>query len=84
MLALFPGEPWSGRSPRALTRARNGLFLSQEAQKDDRFFVDPHQFDFWPAKLKRAARSPSAGAPTLLPLRTRKGSGRSFFTLEED
>ncbi len=44
--------PWRGQSPRALTRARKALFLSQAAQKDDCFFVDPDQVDLWIATKK--------------------------------
>jgi len=37
--------PWQGRAPRDLTRGRMSLFLRREPQKDDRFFVDPGQFE---------------------------------------
>jgi len=55
--------PWRGVSPRALTRAAKALFLSREAQKDDRFFVDPNQLDLFRAVRKR--RPQYGGAPTL-------------------
>jgi len=58
--------PWGGQSPRALTRAAKALFLRREPQKDDRFFVDPDQYDMFPAAIRRRFRY--GGAPSLLPL----------------
>jgi len=56
---------WEGRSPRALTRGHKLLFLSQEAQKNGRFSVDPEQIDmFLEAK---AGPQKYSGAPLLLP-----------------
>jgi len=46
--------PWQGRSPRVLTRAHLGLILQPEAQKDDRFFVDPNQCDLFPVGMTNA------------------------------
>ena len=60
-------EPWEGRSPRSLTQAPKALFLSQEAQKDDCFFVDPCQVDMFTGGGKGPRRE-SVGAPSLLPL----------------
>ncbi len=67
--------PWGGQSPRRLTAVRQGLtkvsislFLSREAQKDDRFFVDPRQVDMWlPAKK---APWEYQGAPLLVEVRS--------------
>ncbi len=50
-LGLFPGEPWDGRSPRVLTRARLGVIFKAQAEKDDRFVADPDQTDLWPAAI---------------------------------
>jgi len=58
-------EPWAGRCPRTLTRGRNGLFLRREPQKDDRFFVDPNQYDLFLAAIP--GRHRYGGAPLLLP-----------------
>jgi len=58
--------PWRGQSPRGLTRIAKALFLRREPQKDDRFFVDPDQYDLFRAAKKRP---PSyRGAPLLVPL----------------
>jgi len=58
--------PWRGHSPRemTLTRSPEVLFLRQEPQKDDRFFVDPNQVDMW----LPAEKAPWVyqGAPLLL------------------
>jgi len=59
-------EPWEGRSPRGLTRASKALFLRREPQKDDRFFVDPDQYDLFRAAIP--GRPQYGGAPSLLPL----------------
>jgi len=55
--------PWQGRNPRGLTKARMSLYLSQEAQKSMREFVDPEQGDLFkrPSPLYE-------GAVPLLPL----------------
>ena len=58
--------PWGGQSPRALTQAAKALFLRREPQKDDRFFVDPDQFDLFHAAMKGPLQY--GGAPSLLPL----------------
>ena len=69
-LDLWEGEvsriPWSGRSPRSLTRAAKALFLKRERQKDDRFFVDLDQYDLFLAAIPGRPRY--GGAPLLLPL----------------
>ena len=59
--------PWRGRSPRELTKSRKALFLSQEAQKSERFFVDPDQLEMFGRPKKGPRRY--AGAPLLLPLK---------------
>ena len=60
--------PWSGKSPRDLTRVRIALFLERERQKDERFFVDPEQYDLF---LEAIPGPPQyEGAPSLLPLPT--------------
>ena len=65
--------PWGGRSPRSLTRVRQGLtsvdlslFSRREPQKDDRFLVDPDQYDLFRAAIPGRRRY--GGAPMLLPL----------------
>ena len=55
--------PWQGRSPRVLTRAYLGVILKPEAQKDDRFFVDPSQVDLFPAAIQELPRY--GGAPSI-------------------
>ena len=59
--------PWGGLSPRALTRAYNRFIFKPEAQKDDRFFVDPNQYDLFPAVMKKSPPT-WGGSPSLLPL----------------
>jgi len=59
--------PWRGQSPRDLTRARKALFLKRERQKDERFFVDPRQFDLFEDARKGPPRY--EGAPSLIPLK---------------
>ena len=58
--------PWDGRSPRDLTKIKKLLFLRREPQKDDRFFVDPGQYDLFRAAIRGRRRY--GGAPTLFPL----------------
>ncbi len=58
--------PWRGRSPRSLTRAAKRFILKPEAQKHERFFMDPFQYDLFPAVTTR--RPLYGGAPSLLPL----------------
>ncbi len=75
-LSLLLGDvevlvPWEGRSPRLLTRASKALFSRREPQKDDRFFVDPDQYDLFLAAIRGRPRY--GGAPSLLPL-ARRGS----------
>jgi len=55
--------PWYGKSPRSLTRVAEALFLRREPQKDDRFVVDPNQYDLW-LPAKKAPRK-YRGAPSL-------------------
>ncbi len=80
-LDLFPGEPWNGRSPRALTRVGSGLFLRPEPPKATRCMVDPGQLEMWPSqgphRKRSVGRVVSAGAPSLLPLKgPRRGRSR--------
>ena len=81
-LDLFPGVPWNGRSPRALTRCRNGLYLRPEPPGHEVFF-DPEQLELWQADRphrKRGPRRRAAGAPLLVDLkRTRRGRRASFY-----
>ena len=56
--------PWNGRSPRSLTRAAKASFLRREPQKDERFFVDPEQYDMF-RRRKRKAPPLRGGAPLL-------------------
>ncbi len=65
--AEWKREPWSGVSPRTLTRARMALFLRREPQKDDCFFVDPNQLRF--AFAEEKAPWEYQGAPSLLPFK---------------
>jgi len=64
--------PWGGRSPRSLGRGPRGLtkcpkllFSRREPQKDDRFFVDPNQYDLFLAAI--TGRPRYGGAPLLVP-----------------
>ncbi len=69
-LDLFPGEPWGGRSPRVLTKAKISLFLRREPESHG-VEVDPLQLLLWPVTVKppRGKRLWEApAAPTLLPL----------------
>ena len=66
-LQLFPGEPWGGRSPRALTRARSGFIFKPQGVKDERFFVDPLQLDLF-AIDRIPPRKLYSGAPLLVDL----------------
>ncbi len=68
-LDLFPDEPWGGHSPRALTRARSGLFLRQEPPRHE-VETDPLQLmlPLW-EKDDEGKRGPGqdGGASLLLP-----------------
>ena len=56
--------PWSGRSPRDLTRvALRGIFKAQDA-KSMSVFVDPAQCDLWPTVEEGPTRL-YGGAPLL-------------------
>ncbi len=44
-LNLFPGEPWGGRSPRALTKGSNALFLRPEPPSHEVGYADPDQLE---------------------------------------
>ncbi len=85
VFALFEGEPWQGRSPRALTRSRKALFLSGSGGVGD-VFVDPEQLDFWRRntrpRVKKRSRPKAGAAPTLLPLKV--GRQLDFFKEFDD
>ncbi len=66
-LELFPGVPWNGRCPRALTSASKALFLRQKPPSHEVFF-DPEQLEFWPETLATQREGPRqlvVGAPSL-------------------
>ena len=65
-LGLFPGEPWSGKSPRALTRGRLGLIFRARADRARVMRPDPLQLELFPRRRQRL--NLVGGAPTLLPL----------------
>jgi len=65
-LDLFPGEPWNGRSPRALTRVGLGLIFTAQAD-GARVILCPLTFDLFPRRRQRLKQQ-SRTAPTLLPL----------------
>ncbi len=70
-LDLFPGEPWHGRSPRGLTRARLGLIFKPQGVRPRGFSRDHMQLEIWPVTSKAARRKmpqEAPGASTLLPL----------------
>ncbi len=72
-LDLFPGVPWQGHAPRALTRVKSGLFLRQEPPSHG-VYLDPAQLDFWRGRSKATMkkRPPrEEGASLLLPLKSR-------------
>ena len=66
-LALFTGEPWEGKSPRALTKVALGLiFKPGGAKKRERFAFDDRQIEMFPEAIKEPRQY--GGAPSLLPL----------------
>ncbi len=78
ILDLFPGSPWSGRSPRGLTRGRKGLFLRPEPPGHE-VDPDPMQLSLWavPVRPPRGKQpQQAAGASTLLPLKEPRASAR--------
>jgi len=67
-LQLFPGVPWDGKAPRALTVARKALLLRQKPPSHE-VFVDPEQLELWPIEGphgKKASPAPAGGAPLLM------------------
>ncbi len=76
-LPLGQEEPWGGRSPRALTRARSALYLRPEPPGAMRLVEDCEQLELWPAEYPETMREGPriySGAPLLVALsRTRKG-----------
>ena len=67
-LGLFRNEPWEGRSPRGLTRARLGVIFKPRGVKDDCFFVDSLQFEMFPEAIKTSHPVIWGGSPSLIPL----------------
>jgi len=63
LLAAARRIPWSGVSPRALTRGYERGILKAQAAKSMSEFVDPEQRDFWLPEKKAPAIY--AGAPLL-------------------
>ncbi len=65
-LQLFPGVPWDGQSPRALTRGGLALFLRPEPPSHEVFF-DPEQLELWPVERPPMNKGPFVyeGAPLL-------------------
>ncbi len=77
VLDLFPGVPWAGRSPRALTRVGSGLFLRRKPPGHE-VEVDPRQLSLWQASvgaIREKSTGAERGAPPLLPLRPRRRRG---------
>ena len=64
--------PWQGRSPRFLTKAAKLLFLERERGEQERFFVDPNQYDCFRRRCRKKAPRVSRGAPLLVPLGMRR------------
>ena len=62
-LDLFPGQPWRGCSPRALTRGRLGVIFKAQDVKSVSDFVDPAQLSF--AFIETGAPWKYQGAPLL-------------------
>ena len=61
--------PWSGASPRGLTRvALSPIFQAQAAKSVSDSVSDLDQLDFWLTKKRAPGQSQYLGAPTLLPL----------------
>ena len=79
-LDLFPGVPWGGCSPRALTRVQISLSLRQEPPSHE-VYLDSAQLDFWPGGSRATKRKKAMGkqpsAPLLLPLK--EGRRRRSF-----
>ncbi len=71
-LALFPGEPWEGRSPRGLTRVGMGVILKPQGVRARVPFLDPLQVDVFPRRSRERLKPKSRTAPTLLPLPFRR------------
>ena len=68
-LDLFPGEPWDGHLPRALTRGYLGLIFKPQGVRARVMFSDPAQLDAFPRRRQRGNESfRRVTAPTLLPL----------------
>ncbi len=59
--------PWSGRSPRDLTRVASLAIFKPGRQKSVSDFVDPDQIDLFEARQKKEELR-YVGAPLLIPL----------------
>ena len=67
-LELFPGVPWDGHSPRALTRVAQILILRRAPPLHEVFF-NADQLEFWPLERphrKKSLARISGGASLLL------------------
>ena len=74
---LFPGVPWAGRSPRALTRHRMAfIFKAEAAESHEVPFLDPEQYDLFRSRAATQREGPGwlTGAPSLFPLLLQRGS----------
>ena len=74
-LALFPGVPWNGRSPRVLTRAQLGVIFTARAESHA-VEMHPEQLMLFPVGgTGKREKVPWVyqGAPSLLPLLNREG-----------
>jgi len=59
--------PWSGRSPRELTRVAQSFIFKPGGAKSVRELLDPLQLEFWPSEDKGPHRYD--GAPLLIPFK---------------
>ncbi len=81
-LELFPGSPWGGRSPRALTKGRDWLFSRRKPPRHG-VLNDPDQLDLFRGDPKgrtekKASRAAARGAPLLVGL-SKTRMGREFL-----
>ena len=73
-LDLFPAVPWSGMSPRSLTRVGQGLFSRPEPPKPRGEAGLSDQLEFWPAVGPHRERGRrNAAAPFLLEYLNQEG-----------
>ena len=74
VLDLFPGLPWAGRSPRALTQGKKLLYLRREPPGHE-VEMDLTQLTLWGGSVRPPwgrRPQPAAGAPPLLLLKAAK------------